>query len=281
MINIGSIGCLGLGTLVLFFTAMIFICRLESDIKKLRERIGDTNQEIRRHVKCLDNRIDKVEENFDVSMCAMKKEIEDKIEENIDASMNAMKNEIIESAKKEALHTPDLTGLEASLNGLLSVATEEHYQMSEWRSRAAERLTEPFGEHSDASEDSGDDDDPYADIPGDLDDGFEGEECGTDEQRKALLEYAENMLKSQNEAPSYRWVFPSEDHGENWPVLGAEYLVVGRERRTGEVVSGFGTWTGIKYDMDDGYKLDKIYAEIRLPSPSDVMDKVLDIHFKE
>lgn len=242
-----SICCLGLGMIALFFATTIFIRENNKKIAKLKKELNEAIETIDFLNKDLLSMDDDISNNS--------KELND-IKKNFSSLDKGL----------ELTLTSHLKGIEGSLKGMLDIVEQEHTDTLKWRSEAAERQIKAFC-------DAGDDDEPYADIPGDLDEGFEGEESATDEQREAV--------ESKNDIHSYHWVFPRDDYGENWPVLGEEYLVVGRERNSGEVVSGIGTWAGVKYDMDDGYKLDKVYACIRLPSPSDVMNEVLDIRLKE
>ena len=254
-----SIGCLGLGMIVLFFTTLIFLSQSDKHIDELRKELKDQMECIdylRKYVRLLNDDLKKTDE-----------------------TLNELK-EKLENSEKSLDIASRLKGIEGSLKGMLDLMEQERTERLNERYEAEARQAKALYEANLASKDAGDDDKPYADIPGDLDEGFEGEESATDEQREAL-EHAEKMVKSENDIPSYHWVFPRDDHGEDWPVIGEEHLVIGRERKTGEVVSGVGTWTGIKYDMEDGYKLDKVYADIKLPSPSDVMNEVLDIRFKE
>lgn len=257
-----SIGYLALGMIALFFTTMMFL-------RQNDEHIYELKKELKESMKCINN-FSKDISMLNGKILKNKKELDD-INKKLEGSENGIDYADLAS---------HLKGIEGSLKGMLDIVEQEHADTVKWRSEASERQIKAFCEYNDASEDSGDNDKPYADIPGDLDEGFEGEESATDEQREAL-EHSEKTIKNKKDIPSYHWVFPHEDYEENRPVLGEEYLVVGRERKTGEVVSGIGTWIGIKYDMDEGYKLDKVYAYVRLPSPSDVMNEVLDIVLKE
>lgn len=271
-----SIGCLGLGMIVLFFTTCFFIRESNKHIAELKKELEETNEEI-----------DYIREEFMLSIADRFTNEFTKIVTAINnhatmtnIELSDTKTKLGNLAEEFAYVSLHLKCLEGSVRGMFNLMEQEHKEVLDSRYEEAKKQTKAFYEASLASEDTGDDGKPYADIPGDLDEGFEGEESATDEQREAL-EHAEKVIKSENDIPSYHWVFPQEDCGENWPVFGEEYLVIGRERKTGEIVSGTGTWAGIKYVMDDGYILDRVYADIRLPSPSDVMNKVLDIRLKE
>lgn len=247
-----SISCLGLGMIVLFFVTMIFLRQNDKHVAELEKELKDQMECInylRKYARLISDDLDQTKE----TLYDLKEKLEDS-EKSLDIASR-------------------LKGIEGSLKGMLDLMEQERTERLNARYEEEARQAKALYETNLASAHSGDDDEPYADIPGDLDEGFEGEESATDEQREAV--------ESKNDIPSYHWVFPRDDYGENWPVLGEEYLVVGRERNSGEVVSGIGTWAGVKYDMDDGYKLDKVYACIRLPSPSDVMNEVLDIRLKE
>lgn len=254
-----SIGCLGLGMIVLFFVTMIFLRQSDEHVAELEKELKDQMECInylRKYARLISDDLDQTKE-----------------------TLNDLK-EKLEDSEKSLDIASRLEGIEGSLKGMLDLMEQERTERLNARYEEEARQARALYEANLASAHSGDDDKPYADIPGDLDEGSEGEESATDEQREAL-EYAEKVIKSENDIPSYHWIFPQEDYGENRPVLGEEYLVIGRERKTGEIVSGTGTWAGLKYVMDDGYILDRVYADIRLPSPSDVMNKVLDIRFKE
>ena len=271
-----SIGCLGLGMLVLFFTTMIFLRESNKHIDELKKELEEANEHIDylyRYSRLIRESLDHAKEIWNDEIAKNKKEVDD--------------------LKKNTYVASHLKGIEGSLKGMLDIVEQEHADLVKWRSEAAERQIKAFCEDGDASEDSGDDDKPYADIPGDLDDGFDGEESITEEQKKEAS--LRNILELP--IPVYTWMFPTEP-GSNTaptPILGTEYMVIGRDKSMHEspdtnvdIVSGVGTWKGFRigrgycgFDMEDGYQLDKVYAFIQLPSPSDVMEKVIDIQLKE
>lgn len=271
-----SIGCLGLGMIVLFFVAYLFIRESNKHIDELKNELEEANEHIdylRRYSLLISERLDHAEEIWNDEIKKNEKDVDD------------LKNDIYVASH--------LKGIEGSLKGLLDIAEQEHADLVKWRSEAAERQIKAFCEDSDVSEDSGDDDEPYADIPGDLDDGFEGEESITEEQKKE----ASLMNILELPSPIYKWEFPTEpsSNAAQTPIIGTEYMVIGRDKSMHEspdtnvdIVSGVGMWKGFRvgrgycgFDMEDGYQLDKVYAFVQLPSPSDVMNKVLDIRFKE
>lgn len=262
-----SIGFLGLGMIVLFFIACLFIREINKHIAELKNkfeevmgRIDYIRKEMQFATRDLNNEILKTRMELD----DLKKKLEDS-----------------ETGLDLASH---LTGLEGSLRGMLDLMEQERTERLNDRYEEAARQTRALYEANLASAHTGDNNKPYADIPGDLDEGFDGEESATDEQREAL-EYAEGKV---NEKMKYEWVFPSRDPSAV-PIIGDEYLVIGRNREDNEIVTDVGTWKGLSFakglpggfDMKEGYKLDRVYAYVRLPSPSDVMNEVLDIRFKE
>ena len=269
-----SIGYLGLGMMVLFFVTMIFLRESNKNIAELKKELKkelECIDYLRRYSQLISEELDHAKEVWDDVIAKNEKEVND--------------------LKKNTYVASHLKGIESSLKGILDIVEQEHADSVKWRSEAAERQIKAFCEHSDASEDTGDDGEPYADIPGDLDDGFEGEESITEEQKK------EAPLRPLLELPIpvYTWMFPTEPGFKVAPIVGTEYLVIGRDKSMHEssdtnvdIVSGIGTWKGFHvgrgycgFDMEDGYQLDKVYAFIQLPSPSDVMNEVLDIRFKE
>lgn len=258
-----SICCLGLGMIALFFATMIFIRENNKKIAKLKKELNEAIETIDFLNKDLLSMDDDISNNS--------KELND-IKKNFSSLDKGL----------ELTLTSHLKGIEGSLKGMLDIAEQEHADALKWRSEACDGQIKALC-------DAGDDDEPYADIPGDLDEGFEGEEPATDEQREAL-EYANKKVQAKT---NYKWIFPSEDPASTpIPIVGDEYLVIGSDMSyTGfkeDLVSGVGVWKGLGskpwscgFDMDEGYKLDKVYAYVRLPSPSDVMEKILDIRSKE
>lgn len=275
-----SIGCLGLGMIVLFFTACLFIRESNKHIAELKKELKEANEEI-----------DYIREEFMLSIADRFTNEFTKIVTAINnhatmtnIELSDTKTKLGNLAEEFTYVTSHLKCLEGSLRGMLNLMEQEHKEVLDSRYEEAKRQTKAFYEASLASEDTGDDDKPYADIPGDLDEGFEGEESATDEQREAL-EYAGEKV---NDKPKYEWIFPSSDLNAV-PIVGDEYLVIGRNRENNEIVTDIGTWKGLYFDkglpggfdMNEGYQLDKVYAFVQLPSPSDVMNEVLDIRFKE
>lgn len=260
-----SIGCLGLGTIILFFVTMIFICESNKHIAELKKELDDAMACINCHQKAMQLMDDGIAKN--------EKDLND-IKKNFSSLDKGL----------DLTLTSHLNGIEGSLKGLLDVVEQEHADVVKWRSEAAERQIKAFCEYNKESEDTGDDNEPYADIPGDLDEGFEGEESATDEQREAL----EYISEKVNGKAKYEWIFPSRDLSAV-PIVGEEYLVIGRNREDNDIVTDVGTWKGLYFnkglpggfDMNEGYKLNEVYAYVKLPSPSDVMNEVLDIRFKE
>lgn len=284
-----SIGCLGLAMIVLFFTTCLFIRESNKHIAELKKELHKANEEI-----------DYLREEFMLS-------IADRFSNGLTKIVTAINNHatmtnielndtktklgyLVEESTYVASH---LEGLERTLNGMFNLMEQEHKEELDSHYEEAKRQTRALYEANLASAHAGDDDKPYADIPGDLDEGFEGEESITEEQKK------EASLRNILELPSpvYKWEFPTEpsSNAAPTPIIGEEYLVIGRDKSMHEsldtnvdIVSGIGTWKGFcagrgycSFDMDDGYKLDKVYAFIQLPSPSDVMEKVIDIRLKE
>lgn len=157
----------------------------------------------------------------------------------------------LENVEDAASH---LKGIEASLRGLFDIAEQAYKNGSSWCSLASEGQTELFCEDS-----------------------FEGEDGATEEEAEAV-DYGKKTVD-----PCYHWIFPSDDDWDgDWPVTLDEYLVIGRDKESGEMVSGVCVWRGNCWlDMENDRKLDRTYAYIRLPSPSDVMEKVVDIRLKD
>lgn len=247
MSGIESVGYLGLGMLVLFFTLLIFIRQVHNENEELKSKVNE------------------LQENFDFVRkytLSMDSELE-----NVKGSVHVMTSSIDLA--------PRLKGIEDALNGLLDIVKEEHTDAVKWHSEAAERQTKPFcDDEDDASEDEGDDFDQY-----------DTEEPDQDVVQKLI-----------NKKTEYKWIFPSEKmptatkNDDILPVVGDEYLVIGKNFEDGKIVSDIGTWKGSPYNVSktfsggfdmDSYKLDKIYAYIKLPSPSDVMEKVVDVYLKE
>lgn len=150
--------------------------------------------------------------------------------------------------------TSHLKGIEASLRGLFDIVEQAYKNGSSWCSGAFKGQTEYFRAYD-----------------------FEGEARQTEEQAEAV----DHGKKTAD--PCYRWIFPSDDDWDGeWPVTMDEYLVIGRDKESGEMVSGVCVWRGSHWlDMENDRKLDWTYAYIRLPSPSDVMEKVIDIRLKD
>lgn len=261
-----SIYCLGLGMIALFFATTIFIRENDKKIAKLKKELNEAIETI--------DFLNKDMLSMDDDILNNSKELND-IKKNFSSLDKGL----------ELTLTSHLKGIEGSLKGMLDIVEQEHTDTLKWRSEAAERQIKAIKRFCDM----GDDDKPYADIPGDLDEGFEGEEPATDEQREAL-EYANKKVRAKT---NYKWIFPSEDPASTpVPIIGDEYLVIGSDTSysgfKADLVSGVGVWKGLGskpwscgFDMDEGYKLDKVYTYIRLPSPSDVMEKILDIRSKE
>lgn len=257
-----SILCLGLGMIVLFFVACLFIRQSNKHIAELKKELEEAME-----------RIDYIRKDMLLTAGTFNDEIL-KTYKELD-NLKSKQLEYSENAPDLASH---LKGIEGVLRGMLNIVVQEHTDATKRRYEATERQTRAMYEINMASAHSGDDDKPYADIPGDLDEGFEGEESATDEQREAL-EYSK---------VKYEWIFPSSDPSAV-PTVGEEYLVIGRDREDNDIVTDFGTWKGLHFgkglpggfDMKEGYILDRVYAYVRLPSPSDVMNEVLDIRFKE
>lgn len=267
-----SIGCLGLAMIVLFFTTCFFIREINKHIAELKKELEEATECInylRKDMLSMDN-------DLELTKC----------------TFNDLKNKL-ENSEKSLDVASRLKGIEGSLKGMLDLMEQERTERLNACYEEAVRQTKAFYEANLASKDAGDDDKPYADIPGYLDEGFEGEESITEEQKK------EASLRNILELPSpvYKWEFPTEPNttAAPTPIIGEEYLVIGRDKSMHEsldtnvdIVSGIGTWKGFcvgrgycGFDMEDGYQLDKVYAFVQLPSPSDVMNEVLDIRFKE
>lgn len=263
-----SIGCLGLGMIVLFFTTCFFIRESNKHIAELKKEL----EEVKEFFNYLRKDMLSMDDDLEQTKCAF----------------NDIKNKL-ENSEKSFDIASRLKGIEGSLKGMLDLMEQERTERLNERYEEAARQTRALYETNLASAHAGDNDEPYADIPGDLDDGFEGEEPATDEQREAL-EYANKKVRDK---ANYKWIFPSEDPASTpIPIVGDEYLVIGSDKSysgfKADLVSGVGVWKGLGskpwscgFDMDEGYKLDKVYAYIRLPSPSDVMEKILDIRSKE
>ena len=234
-----------------------------------------------------------------------------------DAAVRANTKRIAEAEEKLKTMTDDvdlasrLSGLEACLKGIRDIMEEEHRWAAECRSEGNESdskaccngddeedeyvpegLCAAFAKLCDEDTEKEKDCEAFADIPGDLDEGFEGEESITEEQKK------EASLRNILELPSpvYKWEFPSDDpsfHTElpTSPIVGMKYLVIGHDKRLSNVnniVSGVGVWRGFcagrgycGFDMEDEYELDRVYAYVQMPSASDVMQKVIDVKLKE
>lgn len=258
-----SIGCLGLGMIVLFFTTCFFIRESNKHIAELKKELDDAMACINCHQNAM--------------------QLMDNVIEINEKELNDIKNKLENSEKSLDIESR-LKGIEGSLKGMLDLMEQERTERLNARYEEAVRQTKALYEANLASKDAGDDDKPYADIPGDLDDGFDGEESASDEQREAL-EYSSEKV---NEKAKYEWIFPSRDLSAV-PIVGEEYLVIGRNRENNDIVTDVGTWKGLSFskglpggfDMKEGYKLNEVYAYVRLPSPSDVMNEVLDIRFKE
>ena len=258
-----NIGCLGLGMIVLFFTTCFFI-------RESNKHIAELKKELEEATECI-NYLRKDMLSMDADLELTK------------CTFNDLKNKLENSEKSLDIESR-LKGIEGSLKGMLDLMEQERTERLNARYEEAARQTKALYEAHLASKDAGDDDKPYADIPGDLDEGFEGEESATDEQREAL-EYSSEKV---NEKAKYEWIFPSSDPSAV-PIIGDEYLVIGRNRENNDIVTDVGTWKGLSFikglpggfDMKEGYKLNRVYAYVRLPSPSDVMNEVLDIRFKE
>lgn len=258
-----SIGCLGLGMIVLFFTTCFFIRESNKHIAELKKEL----EEVKEFFNYLRKDVLSMDDDLELTKCIF----------------NDLKNKL-ENQEKSLDVASRLEGIEGSLKGMLDLMEQEHTERLNERYEEAVRQTKALYEANLASKDAGDGNKPYADIPGDLDEGFEGEESATDEQREAL-EYSSEKV---NEKAKYKWVFPSSDPCAV-PIIGDEYLVIGRNRENNDIVTDVGTWKGLSFskglpggfDMKEGYKLNEVYAYVRLPSPSDVMNEVLDIRFKE
>lgn len=267
-----SIGCLGLGMIALFFTACFFIRESNKHIAELKKEL----EEVKEFFNYLRKDMLSMDDDLEQTKCAF----------------NDIKNKL-ENSEKSLDIASRLKGIEGSLKGMLDFMEQEHTERLNERYEEAARQTRALYEANLASAHAGDDDKPYADIPGDLDEGFEGEESITEEQKKEAS--VRNILELPS--PVYKWEFPTKPSSTAapTPIIGEEYLVIGRDKSMHEsldtnvdIVSGVGTWKGFcagrgycSFDMDDGYKLDKVYAFIQLPSPSDVMEKVIDIRLKE
>lgn len=249
MSGIESVGYLGLGMLVLFFILLVF-----------NRQVRNENEELKSKVKELQDNFNFIR-NYTLSM--------DSDIEKVKGSVHVMTSSIDLA--------PRLKGIEDVLNGLLDVVKEEHEEASKRRSEASEKQIKPFcDDEADASEDEdeGDDFDLY----------------DTEEPDQDVIQ------RMVNKKTEYKWIFPSEKmptatrNDDILPVVGDEYLVIGKNFEDGKIVSDIGIWEGSQYyvsktfsggfDMDS-YKLDKIYAYIKLPSPSDVMEKVVDVYLKE
>lgn len=247
MSGIESVGYLGLGMLVLFFILLVF------------------NRQVRNENKELKSKVKELQENFNfIRNCTLSM---DSDIEKVKGSVHVMTSSI-DSA-------PRLKGIEAALNGLLDIVKEEHEEASKRRSDASEGQIKPFcDDEEDTSEDEGDDFDQY-----------DTEEPDQDVVQKLI-----------NKKIEYKWIFPSEkmptatQNDDILPIVGDEYLVIGKNFEDGKIVSDIGTWKGSPYNVSktfsggfdmDSYKLEKIYAYIKLPSPSDVMEKVVDVYLKE
>lgn len=271
-----SIGCLGLGMIVLFFIACLFIREINKHIAELKNKFEEVM-----------GRIDYIRKEMQFATRDLNNEI---LKTRTD--LDDLKNKL-EDSEKSLDVASRLKGIEGSLKGMLDLMEQERTERLNERYEEAARQAKALYEANLASAHAGDDDKPYADIPGDLDEGFEGEESITEEQKKEAS--VRNILELPS--PVYKWEFPTKPSSTAapTPIIGEEYLVIGRDKSIHEsldtnvdIVSGIGTWKGFcagrgycGFDMDDGYKLDKVYAFIQLPSPSDVMNEVLDIRFKE
>lgn len=247
MSGIESVGYLGLGMLVLFFILLVF-----------NRQVRNENEELKSKVKELQENFNFIR-NYTLSM--------DSDIEKVKGSVHVMTSSIDLA--------PRLKGIEDVLNGLLDVVKEEHEEASKRRSDASEGQIKPFcDDEEDASEDEGDDFDQY-----------DAEEPDQDVVQKLI-----------NKKTEYKWIFPSVitataiQKDDTQPIIGDEYLVIGKNSGDGKIVSDIGTWKGSPYHVGktfsggfdmDSYKLDKIYAYIKLPSPSDVMEKVVDVYLKE
>jgi len=241
-----SVGCLALGTLVLFFVLLIFTYENSKKILTLEKKLDEMQSQNDSHNK-----------NFGQSLLSVDDEIarlRRTIDEHDDSIGFLLKDNYeldkrLDSSGNYSNMASHLEGIEDALRSLATIRTREYYEALDEAQNASEGQTEAFCEdHVDSSDEVGD--------------------------LMGSLEYW---------TPSYRWVFPSEGYGEirNYPRIGDRYFVVGCDRKTKEVVSGFGTWTGSRYDMDDGYDIVQVYAICRIPSASDVMEKVLDIRMRE
>ena len=261
-----NIVCLVLGMIVLFFTTCFFI-------RESNEHIAELKKDLKEATECI-NHLRKV-------MLSMDDDLE-QTKVTLNNELNDIKK--LFSSEKSLDVESRLKGIEGSLKGMLDLMEQERTERINARYEEAVRQTKALYEANLASAHTGDDDKPYADIPGDLNEGFEGEEPATDEQREAL-EYSSLKV---NEKTKYEWIFPSSDPSAV-PIIGDEYLVIGRDRENNDIVTDVGTWKGPRFglglpggfSMKEGYILDRVYAYVRLPSPSDVMNEVLDICFKE
>lgn len=85
--------------------------------------------------------------------------------------------------------------------------------------------------------------------------------------------------------PGYHWIFPSEtpEYGDDMTV-GQLYMVIGRVEGLvhpdGSIETVNGYWNGKELVTYDGDKFSDIYAFIRVPHPSDVMERIVDTVLK-
>jgi len=252
-----SVGCLALGTLVLFFVVLTFAYENSKKILALEKKLDEMQSQNDSHSKNLgqsllsvDNEIARLRRTIDEHEDTIGFLLKDNYE--LDKCLTHTKKRLDSSGNCSDM-TSHLEGIEDALRSLATIRTREYFEALDRAQNASEGQTEAFCEdHVDSCDHDGDEASDLADS-------------------------------SEDETPSYHWIFPSEGYGSirNYPRIGDRYFVIGYDRKTKEVVSGFGTWTGSTYDMDDGYDIVQVYAIIRTPSASDVMKKVLDIRMRE
>ena len=245
--------CLALGTIMLFFAALMFVHENSKKISTLKKDLKEAQSDIdflRKDQILADEEIARLERIINKHEDTIGFLLKDNHE--LDKRLSYIEKKL-DSMENLANMTSNLEGINGSLMALLDIVEQEHTEASERAQNASEGQTEAFCEVCGHGADC--DGDDVGDLKGSLGDG----------------------------TPSYRWIFPSEGYGgiRNYPRIGDRYLIVGYDRQTKEIVSGFGTWTGSSYDMDDGYDIVQVYAIVRMPSASDVMGKVLDIRMRE
>lgn len=107
----------------------------------------------------------------------------------------------------------------------------------------------------------------------------------TDEEDINEGDESENRGITDPNRGIYEWIFPSKGvTEENKPKIGEEYLVIGHVRGADNIHSSFALWNGAVFKpsehncpFDSFDSFENVYAYFQLPSPSDVMNEVVDI----